>query len=142
MYFTTHLFAGATVGEAVAVATGRPWLVFLAGLGTHAALDMVPHHDYHQARYAVVDVAVGLALGTLVLRLHPAAAAGWWGGLGGVLPDLEVVLEHGFLLAGLPWRRSCFPSHTGLLPHPHWRLPQGLLVQAALVALGFYLLAR
>ncbi|MDI6869933.1 MAG: hypothetical protein QME79_01015 [Bacillota bacterium] len=139
MYFTTHLLAGTALGEAAAAAGAPPWTAFLAGLASHAALDMVPHHDYHKARHALLDIAIGLALAALFFR-GPFAAERFWGGLGGSLPDLEVAIGHLILSSGRPWR-DFFPSHTGALPHPHWPLLQGLLTQLVPAVLAVCLLA-
>lgn len=140
MYFTTHLLVGAAAGGTVAAAGGPVWASFLAGLGTHAALDMVPHHDYHRACWALLDIAFGLALGALAFALSPQSAR-VWGGLGGVLPDLEVVAGHLAVGWGLSWR-SFFPSHSGRLPHPHWSYPLGMLSQVILAGVGFWFLTR
>lgn len=142
MYFTTHLLVGATAGgAAAALAGGQPWVALLAGVSTHAVLDVIPHHDYDRARWAVLDVVFGLTLASLAFRLNPPGVE-FWGALGGVLPDAEVVLGHALLALGRPPRRNCFPSHSGLLPHPHSRFTLGLLVQAVLAGAGFGLLTR
>lgn len=141
MYFTTHLLTGAAVGGAAAAAGGPGWVAFLAGVVSHAALDMVPHHDYYRARYALYDIVLGLIIATVALSLHPGPGR-LWGGLGGVLPDLEVALGYLLVQRGYPARRGHFPSHTGFLPHPHWPLPQGLLIQTALASVGLWLLVR
>lgn len=139
MYFTTHLLTGSTIGGAAVAAGAPPWAAFLAGLGSHAILDMVPHHDYHKARWALLDIAFGIALAALAFPGRFAAAR-LWGGLGGVLPDLEVAVGHLLASLGRPGWRDYFPTHSGALPHPHWGFPQGLLIQAAIAALEFCLL--
>jgi hypothetical protein len=141
VYFTTHLLTGAALGKAAAELGLPPWTGFVAGLGSHAVLDVFPHHDYHQARHALVDLAAGTAL-ALALFHGRFAVAEWWGGVGGALPDLEVAVGHVLLSLGRPWRRDWFPSHSGLLPHPHWPLPQGLLFQVLFAGLSFWLLVR
>ncbi len=140
MYVTAHALTGAVVGEAVVTATGaHPWAALLAGLVSHAMLDVVPHHDYHRVRCALLDLAVAVTLATLLFR-GSSAAARWWGGLGGALPDLEVAVGSLILSTGHPWRWSWYPTHTGLLPHPHWRWPQGLLTQLVPAVLAILLL--
>lgn len=100
---------------------------------------MVPHHDYHRARYALLDLLVGAALG--ILALHWFSTAGrLWGGLGGVAPDLEVAVDHILLSLGRRRLGSHFPSHTGLLPHPPCAPVPGMLIQVAVVAAGLVLL--
>jgi hypothetical protein len=49
--------------------------------------------------------------------------------LGGVLPDLEVVLHHGLERFGVSSGRGIFPSHSGVLPHRNLRLPWGFAIQ-------------
>jgi hypothetical protein len=139
--FTTHLLVGAVVGGSTALAGHPPWLAFLGGVASHAVLDMLPHHDYHRARWAVFDLAAGVALGFLALPgLSPAARL--WGGLGGVAPDLEVAGNHVLLSLGRRGWRNRFPSHTGVLPHPQCSAALGFLIQFLLVASGFFLLRR
>lgn len=139
MYFTTHLLTGAALGKVTAGLGGPPWAGFLIGLVSHAALDVVPHHDYHQARHALADLAAGLTLAFLIFHGRFVAAE-WWGAFGGTVPDLEVAVGHVVVSLGGPWRRDWFPSHSGLLPHPHWPLPKGLVFQALFAVVGFYVM--
>jgi hypothetical protein len=139
VYFTTHLLAGAALGKTASGLGAPVWAGFLLGLTSHAVLDVVPHHDYRRARYALLDVAAGVAF-ALALFHGPFARAEWWGGVGGVLPDLEVAVGHVVLSLGRPWR-DWFPSHSGLLPHAQCPLPQGLFFQALFAGLGLCLLA-
>lgn len=139
MYFTTHLMAGAAVGGALARVGLPPAWAFLAGVTSHAALDMIPHHDYHQARWALLDILAGTALAWLVFP-GPAVVARLWGACGGVLPDLEVAVNHVRTSLGRPAGQNSFPTHSGILSHRGWVFPGGALVQAGIVLLGLLLL--
>lgn len=78
----------------------------VAGLVSHAALDLLPHKDIsaHKAEGAMVLLLLGIV----------GSSCGWkspsfWCAMGGVLPDVEQVL---------PWtdpkrgRRRYFPTHS------------------------------
>lgn len=109
MYGATHAAFGAYLGTL----TPNPALAFVLGLSSHAVLDAIPHHDYRTTGWGAVDAAVAVAILVLVggrgTGISPLA-----GSIGGLLPDLEVVLLH----LGLTRRKPVFPSHSGLLPHP------------------------
>lgn len=124
MYFTTHGLVGAALGAAA----GSPAGAVAAGLLSHAVLDAVPHHDVPGPRWALVDIAAG-ALLLWLLRRHLGPAA-WWGALAATVPDLEVVLRYYRVLKPGPWG---FPSHHLPFLHHRWPLPEGALVQLALL---------
>lgn len=102
----THALTGAAVGLAVPV-----WGALPAGVISHAILDALPHRDYATVRAAVIDtgVAVGLTAAAAIWTGQPAPIL--LGAAGGILPDVEVGLNHFFNT------RLRFPSHTGLIPH-------------------------
>ncbi|HAH97234.1 MAG TPA: hypothetical protein DHD79_04435 [Firmicutes bacterium] len=131
MYYTTHLLAGAAVGHL----TGNPIMAGVLGLVSHACLDAVPHHDYHNLKPGLVDCTLGTALwfGVLLPVGLPAAV----GAIAGAIPDLEVVLKQVFR----NWPQI-FPSHSGLSPHRRLKLPWGILVQAftSVISLALILL--
>src|SRR5690606_10389725 len=55
------------------------------------------------------------------------AWAAFWGGLGGMLPDVEVAVAHLFFQGRM---RHLYPSHTGLPPHRQVAPPLGIWTQA------------
>lgn len=118
MYYTTHLLAGAAVGHL----TGNPIMAGALGLISHACLDAVPHHDYHDIKPGVADFILGTALWFGLLR--PTGLPAAVGAIAGAVPDLEVVLKQVFR----KWTQI-FPSHSGLSPHRRLKLPWGLLIQ-------------
>ncbi|MCR4401803.1 MAG: hypothetical protein NUW12_03330 [Firmicutes bacterium] len=140
MYCTTHFIAGAIIG----VATPSPVLAAAAGLVSHAVLDYVPHSDYSRAVQGALDVACSLlvALGLLAAGADVRATAG---GLGAVLPDLEVAAAFVFPGAYTPHGRLrlVFPSHSGVIRHGRLAPPWGVLTQvlAILGLTAFFLRA-
>ena len=100
MLFTTHLLVGSAIGKA----TGNPASGFIVGYLSHHLLDYIPHYDPGSLLYkdeekdvvwkpftyfmAILDVAVGLGIVTIVALNSPDATNIIAGGLGGVLTDL------------------------------------------------------
>lgn len=93
------------------------------GLISHACLDAVPHHDYHDIKPGLADFIIGTALWFGLLR--PIGLSAAVGAIAGAIPDLEVVLKQVFR----KWPQL-FPSHSGLSPHRRLKLPWGFLIQA------------
>lgn len=67
MYFTTHLSCGLFCGALTKNSLGALCL----GLVSHAALDMIPHHDYDSVGGAAVDIASGLVILSAMQTLFP-----------------------------------------------------------------------
>lgn len=132
MYFTTHLSCGLFCGALTKNSLGALCL----GLVSHAALDMIPHHDYDSVGGAAVDIASGLVILSAMQTLFPGLSGPLlWGAIGGTIPDLEVALRRIFPRYKL---RRLFPSHSGLLPHPQREFPKGVLVQFAIIAVCLF----
>lgn len=100
-----HVATGALAGR------GRTSLrdAFLAGLATHAAMDVIPHGEVHDDQFELVTGAAGV----LVL----AARYGWTspitiGAIGSVVPDMEHVPS----LVGLR-TPPLFPTHRFAVLH-------------------------
>ena len=128
MFCATHAAAGA----AVAPLAREPVSAFLAGAATHAVLDMIPHYDYESTIPGVLDFAVAALLIASAAGDHKDTTA--WAMLGGVLPDLEVVMSYLGLISP---SNLVFPSHSGLLPHRNVGLPLGVLTQLAVLGLAY-----
>lgn len=124
MCIFTHLAAGALVGSW----TGHAGAAAVAGLTSHAVLDLFPHYDFADWR---VEVGLGAGLLALLIALPGGSLPAVVGGLAGCLPDLENLL---WKLGSWERRRMIFPTHTGLLPHGAPRGPRNLWVQAVLAA--------
>lgn len=95
-----HIAVGALTGCTL----DGPVSAFVAGMATHALLDVAPHAEIDDTMWELWSTAVG------VVAL--AARFGWkspivWGAIGGVLPDAEHVLPR----AVRP-RHALFPSHN------------------------------
>lgn len=130
MIAAVHALAGGALGAWL----GRPDLALGAGLASHAMLDAIPHTDYRRARYGVADALMGLGIAAL---LGPSlGTAAMVGAMAGMLPDLEVALQHlGFM------RRCLFPSHNGRLPHPQVPPSAGVITQLVTAAVALAALA-
>ena len=110
MFVTNHVLAGAVIGNRY---PDRPVTAFLVGIGSHLAMDSIPHWGCdisapdgpdHFLRVARRDGLLGLAVmgGALVVadrrrRLATAAAI-----FGSVLLDLDKPSEHFFGVNPIP----------------------------------------
>ncbi|HHU52354.1 MAG TPA: hypothetical protein GXZ36_11120 [Firmicutes bacterium] len=128
MYCTTHaLVGGFTAGSGAGLVTA-----FLGGLVSHLILDVVPHHDYYEAKWGVLDFLTAVSLVLFCREKFVGLPYFLPGAIGGALPDLEVALSH---VTGKRW--LIFPSHTGLTPHHRMEWPWGFFVQAFVVVVAF-----
>ncbi len=131
---TTHALAGGLVGALV----GRPLPAFLAGVVTHAALDVLPHRDEKDPPplHLVVDacgVLVVLALAVLTGNIGMAAGA-----IGGVIPDIENVPDVLFKRKV----RKIFPTHWwdhNLPAGSRWAALESAVMVAAAIGLAVVL---
>lgn len=130
MCLFTHFAAGALVGGL----TGSAALGAVAGLASHAALDMLPHYDHPDWR---LELGGGIAALLLLLAMPFASWAAVSGGIAGMLPDLENLFQK---LGKLRRDQFVFPTHTGLLKHGRPLGPRNLFVQAAILVACFALL--
>ncbi len=130
MCLFTHFAAGALAGGA----TGNVYLGAVAGLASHAVLDVIPHYDHPDWR---IELTGGI-LSLLLLLLMPFAS---WpavvGGLFGMVPDLENLFQK---LGRMRRDQFVFPTHTGLLPHGRTLGPKTLAWQVAIFLGCFALL--
>ena len=98
MLISTHVLSGALLGRAL----GRPLPALVLGVGSHLALDSLPHWghsggwpprplDDETYRVAVVDGLTGLGLVAAVMRVvAPRSRAAVLAGIvGACLPDLD-----------------------------------------------------
>lgn len=129
MYCATH----ALVGGMTAGMLSGPFGAFAGGMVTHIILDAIPHHDYEETIWGIIDFLVALGLVLFLYNRFPAAPQFFLGSLGGTVPDLEVVINH-LSGADLP---KLFPSHSGLTPHRRLAWPWGFWIQVSLAALVF-----
>ena len=129
MCLFTHVAAGALAGAFAP----NLYLAPVFGLGSHVALDMLPHHDFERmmleimlAAAAIVALFAGGAMSLAVLL----------GVLFGILPDLENLL---WKLGRIRDDQKVFPGHVGLLKHGPPAGVSSIYVQVAfsLAALAF-----
>lgn len=129
LYCVTHtVVGGMTAGRLI-----NPVGAFFGGVISHIILDAVPHHDYKETVWGVLDVFLSVCIILFSLwrpGLFPPAF--FWGGLGGALPDLEVAIRH---LSGKDIR-PLFPSHSGLTPHSSLAWPAGFWIQVGVVVVS------
>ena len=100
-----HVATGALAGRA----RGGVLDALLAGLTTHAVIDVVPHGEVHDDAFEAVTAAVGVL--AIAVR-HGLRSPITWGAVGGVLPDLEHVLPRAVRPA-----RAVFPTHRFSVLH-------------------------
>ncbi|MBI3956991.1 MAG: hypothetical protein HY340_03285 [Candidatus Kerfeldbacteria bacterium] len=95
MYLTLH----AVVGAALARVVGTPGAGFVVGVGSHYALDAIPHGDEIVARWVKMKPTKALAVGlvdlatlavamTIMVTMRTDRALLVWGAVGSLLPDL------------------------------------------------------
>ena len=130
MCLFTHFAAGALAGGL----TGSAGLGALAGLASHAVLDVLPHYDHPDWR---LELGGGIAALLLLLVMPFASWAAVCGGIAGMLPDLENLFQK---LGKLRRDQFVYPTHTGLLRHGRPLGPRNLVVQAAIFLACFALL--
>ncbi len=125
MCLFTHVAAGALAGAYAP----NLYLAPVFGLGSHIALDMIPHHDFE--RMTVEIVLAVIAIGALFAAgaMAPTVIAGV---LFGILPDLENLL----------WKKGrirddqkIFPGHVGVLKHGGPAGISSIYLQAAFAVL-------
>jgi len=130
MCIFTHFAAGALAGGI----TGSPVVGAVAGLASHAVLDAIPHYDHPDWRF---ELAGGMGSLVLLLLLPFASLPAVLGGVFGMLPDLENLLQK---LGKMRREQFIYPSHTGLIPHGRALGPRTLAWQVALFLVCFGLL--
>lgn len=130
MCLFTHFAAGALAGGL----TGSVGLGALAGLASHAVLDVLPHYDHPDWR---LELGGGIAALLLLLVMPFASWAAVIGGIAGMLPDLENLFQK---LGKLRRDQFVYPTHTGLLKHGRPLGPGNLAVQAAIFVVCFAVL--
>ena len=123
MCTVTHL----AVGGALGAWAGSGPAAFVLGAVSHGVLDAVPHYEMEDFRVDLVLTLAGLA--ALV-----GFGYGWspvfWGALGGVVPDLEILF---WKLGWLREKQMVFPSHSGLIAHGRRLSGRGAVPQVLLV---------
>ncbi len=123
MCTVTHL----AVGGALGAWTGSGVVAFALGVVSHLILDAVPHYEIEDFR---VDLALTLAGFAALVGWGHGLTPVFWGALGGVIPDLEILFwKLGWLRQG----QMVFPSHSGLITHGRRLSGRGAVPQVLLV---------
>lgn len=122
----THVATGALIG-------GRcngPLEAVLAGVATHALMDIAPHDELHDVAFEASSAVVGILA---LARRHGLGSPIVWGAVGGVLPDIEHVLP-----AVIRPRQPLFPTHRVSWLHSAgpFRVPVWLQVIAGGAIIG------
>ena len=117
----THVAAGALAGALSPWA----WLAPVAGLGSHVALDVVPHYDIDDMR---IEIALAVLVFASLLLLGARSPAIVLGAFFGAAPDIENLL---WKLGKIPEERKVFPGHGRLIRHGRPAGPSSLVLQAA-----------
>lgn len=103
------------VGALAARGRSGPLAALLAGIASHAAIDVPPHGEVHDDAFEAATATIGVL--ALAAR-HGVMSPITWGALGGVLPDLEHVLPR-----RIRPRRAVFPTHRYAWTHGDEGLP-------------------
>jgi len=141
MFVTNHVLAGAAIGNRYA---GRPVTAFLAGFGSHLAMDAVPHWGCdvsapdgpeHFFRVARRDGLLGLAVvgGALLMTEPRRRVASVAAIAGSVLLDLDKPFEHFFGVN--PFPDAVQRMHGGIQRESRHGMPVEV-VTGALLALA------
>ena len=88
-----------------------PVLAPVFGLGSHIALDFLPHYDFESMW---VEIAFGLFVVAALVIGGARGPAIWLGAVFAVLPDLENLL---WKLGVISDDQKVFPGHVGTVPH-------------------------
>lgn len=131
MWVVVHLFVGLAIGVAVPLPL---WVLVLLAIGSHVALDLIPHWDYTHGSSPVVAAALDFlaSLATLAVAwlVFGAAPAVLLVGIVSAAPDFDVAYAAARGRIGDYW----FPSHWQSFPHGSCSPVPGILTQAAVVA--------
>ena len=143
MLLTNHVLAGAAIGALVR----RPAPAYLLGVGSHFAMDAIPHWGQprdraHWWRVAVTDGLTGMAvLGAVAAAADPdRRAAVVAGALGAATPDADKPFREVF--GRSPWPGPVNELHHVIQTESPRRMPQEFAVAAAGAALVAVLLRR
>ena len=107
MCLFTHVAAGALAGAFAP----NLYLAPVFGLGSHIALDMLPHHDFERMRVEMMLAAATIAVIVIGGAMNLAVLLGV---LFGILPDLENLF---WKLGKIRDDQKIFPGHVGFLKH-------------------------
>ena len=107
MCLFTHVAAGALAGAYAPTL----YLAPVFGLGSHIALDMIPHHDFDNMAVEIVLAAAMVGILVIGGTVGPAVLLGI---VFGILPDFENLL---WKLGRIRDEQKIFPGHVGFLKH-------------------------
>ncbi len=131
---SVHAALGAAIGRFI---PNKP-LAFVAGVASHFAGDVVPHHDMGPGETPLVFATMAR-----IAQQHGLNSPQFWGALGGICPDFEHIPAE---LKKDPRRHEpmdekLFPTHNGRVAHGGWSWPEGwgIAMQVALFLGGLYL---
>ena len=128
----------AAIGAAIGRKVRSKPLAFGLGLLSHAAGDVIPHHD-------MGPTEVPLLVGTMlrIVQQHGWNSPQFWGALGAICPDFEHIPAE---LRDDPRRveampEKMFPTHNGKLEHAKWPYDEklGVAMQVVLFIGGLWL---
>lgn len=131
---SVHAAIGALIGSKIKC---KP-LAFAAGMFSHFAGDVVPHHDM-----GITETPLVFATLARIGQVHGWNSSEMWAAIGGVCPDFEHIP---YELRKDPRRfepmeEKFFPTHNGTVDHGRWKFPEwtGEAMQVALWLSCLYL---
>lgn len=103
----THIAAGAFVGALAPTPVYAPAF----GLGSHIALDILPHYDFERMW---LEILFGCIVVAVLIIGGAWGSAIWLGSIFAILPDLENLLWKMGIISD---EQKVFPGHVGMVPH-------------------------
>ena len=107
MCLFTHVAAGALAGAYAP----NLFLAPVFGLGSHVALDMIPHHDFEKMTVEIILALIVIGVLAATGAMVPTVIMGV---IFGILPDLENLF---WKLGKIRDEQKIFPGHVGILKH-------------------------
>jgi hypothetical protein len=128
----THVAAGALAGAYAP----NLYLAPVFGLGSHIALDMIPHRDFENMAVEIILAVVTAGILVIGGAVGPAVLLGI---AFGILPDLENLL---WKLGRIRDEQKIFPGHVGFLKHGAETSAASIYLQAVLTVVMLALIWR
>jgi hypothetical protein len=105
-------------------------------MGSHVALDVVPHYDFESVN---LQLMLGIVMFAIVAAANGMDLSILLGALFAALPDFENLLWRKGVITH---ERKLFPGHARIVPHGRETGPENILLQVAFSILVVIYLVR